>query len=256
MSRTLRGFDTEFPYLGDQGDINDDELIDAEEAYGYEPDDEYGFFYGDAYGADAEGEDDDELLEHEGDVEESGKFKLFQSAPWLIPAAAGVGAGILGTAAVTSLIRKKRHRRDTFGAIGDTVAGEFGAQKPPGYTIDSRGALKKISRSPGPSKSSKAAAMAAHKWFFNNLRGDSTIPSEGFWAPGDTWYTSIPLSQHSYAAVDRNMQQLGQQHGVNVIRANPKSGGTTTYLFTDSPKSSVAWYKLQGYTLKPVHIAS
>ena len=121
MSRTLRGFDTAFPYLGARGDVTDADvpdpgLVAKEEAYG-------GMYFdiGDRVASEMFGADDDDFSFGAHDFDDFGA-----------------------------------HGFDDFGASHDQGAvntmleHRYGVQAPPGFTIGPMGQLVKVKAPPPP----------------------------------------------------------------------------------------------------------
>jgi hypothetical protein len=252
MSRTLRGFEEQFPYLGGRGDVSDAGIISKEEAYGA----------------------------HFGAIGDQVVNEMFGATPepWCEPGMLGIPdcrpreermarlATMKGRGPTRAPTRTSHHSR--YGGVSDQVVNEmFGygsgaysrleripvsateAQALPSGFVSGRSrgvqreGTKATARGPAPAASAFAGKVMAHL-------GISPSMSTPHWVSGNTLVVG-PASSNKH--LDNAAADAGRTHGAYVLKAQHKAHGIR-YVFTDSPVSTATTGALYGWTMKPLRL--
>lgn len=226
MSRTLRGFDTAFPYLGARGDVTDADvpdpgLVAKEEAYG-------GMYFdiGDRVATEMFGADGDDFSFGAHDFDDFGA-----------------------------------HGFDDFGAHHDQGAvntmleHRYGVQAPPGFTIGPMGQIVKVKAPPPPPPQDPQAAARAAKHAVSARNWHSTIAHKAVWdITGASWQIGMTVPVNQQTALDRLMADIAKKYNVFLFKAQTQAGGEhVNYVFSMAPRSAPIGGKLAGFTLKALN---
>lgn len=216
MSRTLRGFDTAYPYLGARGDVTDADvpdpsLVAKEEAYG-------GMYFhiGDRVADEMFGADDDDFSFGAHGFDDFGASHSDQ------------------------------------GAASTMLEHRYGAKAPPGFTIGPMGQLVRAKAPVAPTPQDPQAAARAAKHSLSVRGWNPTIAHKAVWdITGTSWQIGMTVPVNQQAAVDRLLASIAKKYNVFLFKAQGKAGGEhINYVFSMSPRSAPVGGKLAGLHLK------
>jgi len=214
MSRTLRGFDTEFPYLGARGDVTDADVPDAglvakEEDYGS---DMY-FDIGDRVASEMFGADDSGF--HFG----AHGFDNFGAS--------------------------------SQGAAGTMLEHRYGVQAPAGFEFGPQGQLMRPKAPKAPPPQDPQAAAQYAKLVLEQHHWTPSIAHKAVWdITGGSWQVGVSIPTDRQPGVDKLMAKVAQKYNVFLFKARNKAGGGVTYVFSMSPRSAPIGGKVAGMSLK------